>query len=217
MKPRDKAKVEVGVQVVGRWILARLRHRRFFSLAELNAAIRLLLADLNDRPMRGWGVSRRALYQPLDRPALETLPPIPYEYVEWKRCRVSLDYHVEIAKHYYSVPKFNAAVAAGSSTGFWRMSRHPAVQQALRNPFFDSLGLPRLMSLLQLNSIEPPWCGPVCPVVRGDGAVRRPPIPINKQSGANDYGRYHLRRARDPHPGRHQSERPAGFDRNRSL
>ena len=103
-KPRDKAKVEVGVQVVGRWILARLRHRRFFSLADLNAAIRALLNDLNDRPMRGWGMSRRALYQQLDRPALQPLPAEPYEYAEWKRCRVNLDYHVEIAKHYYSVP-----------------------------------------------------------------------------------------------------------------
>jgi transposase len=103
-KPRDKAKVEVGVQVVGRWILARLRHSRFFSLAELNRAIRALLDDLNDRPMRGWGISRRALYEQLDRPALVRLPAEPYEYAEWKRCRVGLDYHVEIAKHYYSVP-----------------------------------------------------------------------------------------------------------------
>ena len=103
-KPRDKAKVEVGVQVVGRWILARLRHRRFFSLFELNAAIRALLDDLNDRPMRGWGTSRRALFEQLDRPALQPLPAEPYEYAEWKRCRVNLDYHVEIAKHYYSVP-----------------------------------------------------------------------------------------------------------------
>jgi transposase len=103
-KPRDKAKVEVGVQVVGRWILARLRHRRFFSLAELNAAIRALLDELNDRPMRGWGMSRRALFQQLDKPALRSLPPLAYEYAEWKRCRVGLDYHVEIAKHYYSVP-----------------------------------------------------------------------------------------------------------------
>ena len=102
-KPRDKAKVEVGVQVVGRWILARLRHRRFFSLADLNAAIRALLNDLNDRPMRGWGTSRRTLYDQLDRPALEPLPAEPYEYAEWKRCRVNLDYHVEIAKHFYSV------------------------------------------------------------------------------------------------------------------
>ena len=103
-KPRDKAKVEVGVQVVGRWILARLRHHCFFSLAELSAAIRALLDELNDRPMRGWGMSRRALFQQLDKPALRSLPPLAYEYAEWKRRRVSLDYHVEIAKHYYSMP-----------------------------------------------------------------------------------------------------------------
>ena len=103
-RPRDKAKVEVAVQVIGRWILARLRHRQFFSLTELNRAIRALLDELNYRPMRGWGVSRRALYQQLDQPALVRLPAVPYEYAEWKRCRVGLDYHVEIAKHYYSVP-----------------------------------------------------------------------------------------------------------------
>lgn len=103
-KPRDKAKVEVGVQVVGRWILARLRHRRFFSLAALNAAIGELLIDLNARPLRGWGRSRRALFDDLDRPALTPLPDEPYAYAEWKRCRVGLDYHVEIARHFYSVP-----------------------------------------------------------------------------------------------------------------
>ena len=103
-KARDKAKVEVGVQVVQRWILARLRYRRFFSLAELNSAIRALLGQLNDRPMRGWGTTRRALHQQVDRPALQQLPPTHYEYAEWKRCRVNLDYHVEIERHYYSVP-----------------------------------------------------------------------------------------------------------------
>src|SRR3954452_5311132 len=103
-KPRDKAKVEVGVQVVQRWILARLRNRRFFSLAELNQAIRELVEQLNDRPMRGWGATRRALFEQLDRPALLELPQTPYEYADWKRCRVNLDYHIEIAKHFYSVP-----------------------------------------------------------------------------------------------------------------
>src|SRR5271154_1134837 len=103
-KPRDKAKVEVGVQVVQRWILARLRNRRFFSLAELNRLIRELVDQLNDRPMRGWGTTRRALFEQLDRPALQSLPPTPYEYADWKRCRVNLDYHIEIAKHFYSVP-----------------------------------------------------------------------------------------------------------------
>jgi transposase len=103
-KPRDKAKVEVGVQIVQRWILARLRNQRFFSLAELNQAIRALTDQLNDRTMRGWGTTRRALYEELDRPALGPLPPAPYEYADWKLCRVNLDYHVEIEKHFYSVP-----------------------------------------------------------------------------------------------------------------
>ena len=103
-KPRDKAKVEVGVQVVQRWILARLRNQRFFSLAELNQAIRDLADQLNDRTMRGWGTTRRALFEQLDRPALGPLPPAPYEYAAWKLCRVNLDYHVEIEKHFYSVP-----------------------------------------------------------------------------------------------------------------
>jgi transposase len=103
-KPRDKAKVEVGVQVVQRWILARLRNRRFFSLAELNRVIRELVDQLNDRPMRGWGTTRRALFEQLDRPVLQSLPPTPYEYADWKRCRVNLDYHIEVDKHFYSVP-----------------------------------------------------------------------------------------------------------------
>ena len=90
--------------MVQRWILARLRHHRFFSLAELNGAIHALLVQLNDRPMRGWGTNRRALYQQVDRPALQQLPPAHFEYAEWKRCRVNLDYHVEIERHYYSVP-----------------------------------------------------------------------------------------------------------------
>jgi transposase len=103
-RPRDKSKVEVGVQIVSRWILARLRNRHFFSLVSLNEAIGGLLADLNNRALRNWGRSRRELFEELDRPALTPLPDEPYEYAEWKRCRVNLDYHIEIAKHYYSVP-----------------------------------------------------------------------------------------------------------------
>jgi hypothetical protein len=79
-----------GVQIVGRRILARLRNRRFFSLAALNEAIHALLVELNDRPLRGWGRSRRELFEELDRPALTPLPEEPYEYAEWKRCRVTL-------------------------------------------------------------------------------------------------------------------------------
>jgi transposase len=103
-KPRDKAKVEVAVQVVQRWILARLRNQRFFSLAELNAAIATLVTELNNRVMRHLGASRRELYEQVDKPALQPLPAEPYQYAEWRRCRVGLDYHVEIDGHFYSVP-----------------------------------------------------------------------------------------------------------------
>jgi transposase len=103
-KPRDKAKVEVAVLVVERWILARLRNRRFFSLAELNRAIAELVADLNRRPMRRLGVGRRDLFLKLDYPALKSLPAEPYEYAEWRARRVGRDYHVDIDGHYYSVP-----------------------------------------------------------------------------------------------------------------
>ena len=103
-KPRDKAKVEVAVQVVERWILARLRNRQFFSLAALNATIAALLRELNDRPMRQIGKSRRELFDALERPALKALPPAPYQYAEWKRAKVHPDYHVEVDRNFYSVP-----------------------------------------------------------------------------------------------------------------
>jgi len=103
-KPRDKAKVEVGVQVVERWIVARLRHHIFFALAEVHAAIHPLLLALNTRPFRKLPGSRLSLFETLDRPALQPLPAQPYEYVEWKRARVNIDYHVEVEGHYYSVP-----------------------------------------------------------------------------------------------------------------
>jgi transposase len=103
-RPRDKAKVEAGVLVVERWILARLRHQRFTSLAALNAAIAELLESLNNRPMRRLGVSRRQLFEELERPALRDLPAEPYVYAEWRIRRVGLDYHVDVDGHYYSVP-----------------------------------------------------------------------------------------------------------------
>src|SRR5947209_2699980 len=95
-KPRDKAKVEAGVQLVQRWILARLRHQTFFSLLELNRAIRTLLEDLNSRPFKRLPGSRRSQFEALDRPALRPLPAAPYEYAEWKKARVGIDYHVEV-------------------------------------------------------------------------------------------------------------------------
>ena len=104
-KPRDKAKVEQAVLIVERWLLGRLRHRTFYSLAEVNAAIGELLTRLNEeRPIRRLGVTRRRLLEEVDRPALKPLPASPYVLAEWRIRRVSLDYHVEVEKHYYSVP-----------------------------------------------------------------------------------------------------------------
>lgn len=104
-KPKDKAKVEVAVQVVQRWILARLRNETFFSLRALNERIRALLDDLNARPMRAYGArSRRDLYEALDRPALRSLPPERYVFAEWKRAAVNIDYHIDVDRHLYSVP-----------------------------------------------------------------------------------------------------------------
>lgn len=103
-KPRDKAKVETGVQVVERWILAKLRNRTFFSLAELNRAIAQLLEELNHRPFQKLPGSRREAFEQIDRPAMRPLPLEPYKYTEWGKARVHIDYHVEIEKHYYSVP-----------------------------------------------------------------------------------------------------------------
>ena len=103
-RPRDKAKAEVGVQVVERWILAALRKRTFFSLVELNAEIARLLERLNARPFRKLPGSRRSAFEQLDAPALRPLPAEPYRFSEWKKARVHIDYHVELDGHYYSVP-----------------------------------------------------------------------------------------------------------------
>ena len=103
-KPRDKAKVEVGVQVVERWILARLRHHTFFSLGEVNAAIHPLVSALNARPCKKLPGSRQQMFAALDCPALRPLPAQPYEYAEWKQARVNIDDHVEVDGHYDSVP-----------------------------------------------------------------------------------------------------------------
>jgi transposase len=103
-RPRDKAKVEVAVQIATRFVIAKLRSRSFFSLSELNAAIAELVTQINNRMSRHLGASRRALFEELERPALKPLPAEPYVFAEWKECRVGIDYHVEIEKHYYSVP-----------------------------------------------------------------------------------------------------------------
>ena len=103
-KPKDKAKAEVAVQIVERWILARLRHHTFFTLASLNQAISELLVDLNRRAFKKLPGNRQSLFEQMDQPALKPLPGAPYQYVEIKAARVHIDYHVEYDKHYYSVP-----------------------------------------------------------------------------------------------------------------
>jgi len=103
-KPRDKPKVEVGVQVVERWILARLRHQRFFSLDALNRSIATLLSDLNNRPFKKLPGCRASAFAELDAPHLRPLPATRMALASFKRARVNIDYHVEFEGHYYSVP-----------------------------------------------------------------------------------------------------------------
>ena len=103
-KPRDKAKVEVGVQVVERWILAALRKRTFFSLGAVNEAIAELLLRLNERSFRKREGSRKTLFESIDRPALRPLPASRYQYGDWETARVNIDYHIEFDHHWYSVP-----------------------------------------------------------------------------------------------------------------
>ena len=103
-RAKDKAKVELSVKLVQRWILARLRHQQFFSLAELNQAIFALLDNFNNRVMRRYGKSRYDLYMELDKPALKPLPTRRYVLREFKDCTVNIDYHIEVEGSFYSVP-----------------------------------------------------------------------------------------------------------------
>jgi transposase len=128
-RPRDKAKVEVGVQIVERWILAVLRHRTFFSLAELNIAIREGLERLNTRPFKKLPGTRKDLFDCLDKPALGPLPAEPYVYAEWKKVRVHIDHHVEVQGNYYSVPhalirkQLDARITQNTIECFYRGNR----------------------------------------------------------------------------------------------
>ena len=103
-KPRDNAKAEAGVLLVERWILAALRNRTFFSVAELNAAVWGLLEKLNNKKFKKLPTTRRELFETLDRPALKALPEQRYPFVDWKTAKVNIDYHIEVERHFYSVP-----------------------------------------------------------------------------------------------------------------
>jgi len=103
--PRDKAIAENAVLQAQRWIIAVLRKRTFYNLAEINHAIETeCLPKLNNKPMRGYGKSRRELFLTIDKPALKPLPQTPYEYAEWKKVRLGLDYHIRYDDHFYSAP-----------------------------------------------------------------------------------------------------------------
>lgn len=103
-KPKDKSKAEVGVQIVERWILARLRRYSFFSLAEVNQCIQALLEELNQKPFKQLPGNRCQAFEQLDQPALNALPVHPYRYVDIKSVKVNIDYHIQYQQHHYSVP-----------------------------------------------------------------------------------------------------------------
>ena len=103
-KPRDKPKVEKGVQEVERQVLAPLRDQRFVSFTQLNQAISEQLERLNRRQMRSYGMSRLELFEQVERAELAPLPKMPFVFARWKDAKVSLDYHIEFERHYYSVP-----------------------------------------------------------------------------------------------------------------
>jgi len=103
-KPRDKAKVETGVQIVQRQILAPLRDRIFFSLVEANLAVWELLEQLNSKPFQKLNGSRASAFEELDKPLLKSLPTQPFVLSQWKKAKVNIDYHIEVDGHYYSVP-----------------------------------------------------------------------------------------------------------------
>jgi transposase len=128
-KPRDKAKAEAGVLLVERWILARLRKHTFFSLDELNREIKRLLRDLNNKPFKKLPGSRKSRFEEIDKPALKPLPSVPYELAYWKKATVHIDYHVEVERHYYSVPytlvkkKLDIRYTASTVECFYRNKR----------------------------------------------------------------------------------------------
>jgi transposase len=140
-KPRDKAKVETGVQIVERWILARLRNRTFFGLDELNAAIAVLLEEINTRPFKKLDGCRRSRFAELEVSALRPLPRSRYEFGEWRRAKVHPDYHVEVKRAYYSVPyrligqRVDVRITASAVEIFHRGTRvaaHPRARERAR-------------------------------------------------------------------------------------
>ena len=146
---KDKAKAEVGVQIVERWIMARLRNETFFSLRQLNVKIQELLVDLNKRKMKKHPGSRLSQFDAIDRPALKPLPTQAYSYTLVKQVSVHIDYHVEVEKHYYSVPhtlikKKLEAHASGKLVTLYHQGIRVAVHpRSYREGAHTTLDLPR--------------------------------------------------------------------------
>ncbi|MCP4614410.1 MAG: IS21 family transposase [Planctomycetes bacterium] len=136
-KPKDKAKVEAAVLLVERWILARIRNQIFFSLEQLNETIQGLLVKLNNKPFQKLQGCRRSFFQTIDEPALKKLPERPYQFAEWKKARVNIDYHIEVDRHYYSVPyelikkQIDVRIAAHTVECFYNNKR---VASHIRSP-----------------------------------------------------------------------------------
>lgn len=136
-KPREKAKVETAVQHVERWVMAPLRHQTFFSLGELRGAVAPLVAALNERPFQKTDGSRLSWFEDLDRPALKPLPARRYEFAQWRRARVNIDYHVQAGGGFYSVPhalarrEVDVRLAAATVEVF---HRHPAEHERIGGP-----------------------------------------------------------------------------------
>lgn len=144
-KPRDKAKVENAVLVAQRWILAALRNHRFFSIAEANRAIAEKLRELNQRKFQKLDTTRKELYEKLDKPALRPLPATRYEFAQWATPRANIDYHVEIDKHYYSVPytlvhkKLDARITASTVEVFFKRTRVASHKRSYRKGGYTTL------------------------------------------------------------------------------
>ena len=144
LHPKDKAKVEVGVQVVQRWILARLRNRLFHTLESLNAAIFELTVDLNNRKMRHLGKTRLELFLALDKPAALPLPEEPFRYYAWHTCKVGMDYCIQVEKHYYSVPHIHVEEQVGvrlyeKTVEVFLRGERVAVHARSRKPFSHTI------------------------------------------------------------------------------
>jgi transposase len=157
-KPRDKAKVESAVQLGERWILGGLRDQTFFSLADLNTAIRAVLEKLNTRKFQKVDVSRKDLFQEIDLPAMKPLPLVRYEYGEWRKAKVNIDYHIEVAYNYYSVPyslihKHVEVRLTAATVEIWfqgkRIASHPRLYGKGRHQTLDAHRPPDHQKYLQ--------------------------------------------------------------------